>query len=440
MIVCKFGGTSMADAAQMRKVKSIIDLDANRRVVIVSAPGKRSREDEKITDLFYFCQRDMAEGRDIAPHFSIIRERIEGMAAEMQVAPHISSVLDEIEEHIRGGATADYAASRGEFLSGLMMADLLGAKFIDPEQFVRITDDGRVDDASYDMLAREMEGDGRFVLPGFYGSTADGKVKTFSRGGSDISGAIAARAVMAERYENWTDVSGILMADPRIVDNPKPVREITYREVRELASIGASVFHEEAIAPVRRVGVPINVRNTNDPSADGTFILPDRDISNRPVVGVSGKKPYKNLFIEKLMLGRYPFYREEILALLRDKGITPEFESKGFDSLSFLLPEGSVKDEEALLQELKEKMEPDLVSFRPHMALIGLVGEGILEQPGVAATVFTALKEAGINVRFINYGGSEITLLVGVDTERYADALKVMVKAVSTDSASHPGR
>ena len=430
MIVCKFGGTSMADAAQMRKVKSIIDLDKKRQVVIVSAPGKRNSSDEKITDLFYFCHRDAAAGKEIAPHFSIIRERIEGMVSQMQVCPDIASVLDTIEEKIKKGASADYAASRGEFLSALMMADLLDATFVDPEQFVRITDDGRVDDASYELISAQMKGEGRFVLPGFYGATADGKVKTFSRGGSDISGAIAARAVMAERYENWTDVSGILMADPRIVENPKPVREITYREVRELASIGASVFHEEAIAPVRNVGVPINVRNTNAPSAEGTYILPKRDTKERPVAGVSGKKPYKNLFVEKLMLSRYPFYREEILALLREKGIIPEFESKGFDTLSFLLPEGAIKDEKGLLQELREKMEPDLVSFKPHLALIGLVGEGILEKPGIAARLFNALKDAGINVRFINYGGSEITLLVGVDAEEYAQALKVMVKAV----------
>jgi aspartate kinase len=434
MIVCKFGGTSMADAAQMRKVKSIIDLNPDRRVIVVSAPGKRSREDEKITDLFYFCHRDASAGNDIAPHFSIIRDRISSIASDFGVASSISVTLDEIEAKIRGGASVDYAASRGEFLAGIVMAELLGAVFVDPAEVVLLTDDGRVDDSTYAMVAEKMKGSGRFVLPGFFGSTADGKVKTFSRGGSDISGAIAARAVEAERYENWTDVSGILMADPRVVDNPRTITEITYREIRELASIGASVFHEEAIAPVRSVGVPINVRNTNDPAAEGSMILPSRDSSTSPVAGISGKKPYRNLFIEKLMLSRYPAYREELLGLLREKGIVPEFESRGFDSISFLLSDSAVGDEMELLEMVKSRLEPDEVSFRPPMALIGIVGEGMMEKTGLAADFLGALKSAGINVRFINYGGSEITLLIGVDEAKYAEALRVLVDA-SKDTA-----
>jgi aspartate kinase len=434
MIVCKFGGTSMADAAQMRKVKSIIDLNPDRRVIVVSAPGKRSREDEKITDLFYFCHRDASAGNDIAPHFSIIRDRISSIASDFGVASSISVTLDEIEAKIRGGASVDYAASRGEFLAGIVMAELLGAVFVDPAEVVLLTDDGRVDDSTYAMVAEKMKGSGRFVLPGFFGSTADGKVKTFSRGGSDISGAIAARAVEAERYENWTDVSGILMADPRVVDNPRTITEITYREIRELASIGASVFHEEAIAPVRSVGVPINVRNTNDPAAEGSMILPARDSSTSPVAGISGKKPYRNLFIEKLMLSRYPAYREELLGLLREKGIVPEFESRGFDSISFLLSDSAVGDEMELLEMVKSRLEPDEVSFRPPMALIGIVGEGMMEKTGLAADFLGALKSAGINVRFINYGGSEITLLIGVDEAKYAEALRVLVDA-SKDTA-----
>lgn len=428
MIVCKFGGTSMADAAQMRKVRSILDMDPGRRVVVVSAPGKRNSGDEKITDLLYFCHRDASAGKEIAPHFSIIRERISGIAAEFGVAAAISETLDEIEAEIRGGASADYAASRGEYLAGLIMAELLGAVFVDPAEVVRLTADGRVDEATYGMVAEKMKGPGRFVLPGFFGATADGKIKTFSRGGSDISGAIAARAVGAERYENWTDVSGILMADPRIVENPRTIRKITYAEVRELASIGASVFHEEAIAPVRSVGVPINVRNTNDPAAEGTMILPSRDCSEVPVAGISGKKPYRNLFVEKLMLGRYAGFRERLLGLLAGRGIVPEFESRGFDTLSFLIPAASVENETDILKLVRENLDPDEVSFRPSMALIGVVGEGILEKTGVAADFLSALKEAEIHVRFINYGGSEITLLIGVDEDQYRNALSVLVK------------
>jgi aspartate kinase len=424
----------MADAAQMRKVQSIMDLDPRRRVIIVSAPGKRSPGDEKVTDLFIFCHKDYAAGKGISAHFDIIRERITAIAQDLgvseKVAAHLAESLDEIEKNILAGAGLDYAASRGEYLSGLLMAELLGATLVDAAEVVRLTDDGRVDDASYPMVADRMSGPGRFVLPGFYGTTSDGKIKTFSRGGSDISGAIAARAVEAESYENWTDVSGILMADPRIVADPAPVAEITYREIRELASIGASVFHEEAIAPVRKAGVPINVRNTNDPEAAGTMILPRRDCTAVPVAGISGKKPYLNLFVEKMMLSRYPLYRQELLTLLRERNIIPEFDSRGFDSLSLLIPEAMVEDKEALVELIRAKMEPDEVSFRPAMALIGVVGEGILEKTGVASDMFSALKKADINVRFINYGGSEITLLVGVNEEAYADALKVLVEAV----------
>jgi len=430
MIVCKFGGTSMADAAQMRKVKSIIDLDQDRRVVVVSAPGKRSKDDEKITDLLYSCHKAASDGKAITPYFSVIRERILAICKDLSVVSDMASRLDEIEEKISSGASADYAASRGEYLSGLMMAGVLDATFVDPEEVVRLTADGRVDDDTYPMVAEAMKGPGRYVMPGFFGSTSDGKVKTFSRGGSDISGAIAARAVDATRYENWTDVSGILMADPRIVDTPPGIKEITYREVRELASIGASVFHEEAIAPVRSVGVPINVRNTNDPEAPGTMILPSRDTAKRAVVGISGKKPYLNLYIEKLMLDRYPGFRQELLTLLQERGIVPEFEAKGFDSLSFLIPEAYVEDANAVLEAIRANLDPDEVVFRPSLALIGVVGEGILGKAGVAASYFLALQKADINVRFISFGGSEITLLIGVDTDRYRDALRALVEAV----------
>lgn len=424
MIVSKFGGSSVAEASQIRKVKNIIESNSERRLIVVSAPGKRNSGDEKITDLLYRCN-DEAESGSGAKSFKIIRDRYSAICKDLGI-DEVSVILNEVESGIVSGKGSDYAASRGEYLSARILAVFFEAEFIDTAEVIKLTDDGRVEESSYKALNARIKGAGRYIIPGFYGSNSKGEIKTFSRGGSDITGAIAARAVGADVYENWTDVSGLLMSDPRLVDNPGVVKELTYKEIRELASIGANVFHEEAITPVKDYNIPINIRNTNKPDAAGTMIVTDRDSSLSPIVGISGKTGYRNIFVEKLMLNRYPGFREKLLSILNVNNIFPEFEATGFDSISFLAPEKQFTAVDSVIKELKEKLNPELVELRPSLALIGVVGIGLPEQIGVAADVFTALKSNNINVRFINYGGSDVTLLVGVDADYYLDALKAI--------------
>jgi aspartate kinase len=424
MIVSKFGGSSVAEASQIRKVKKIIDSNSERKIIVVSAPGKRSLSDEKITDLLYRCNDEVESGSGLQS-FKTIRERYNGICNDLGI-DEIPAILDEVESGIADGKGPDYAASRGEYLSARILSVFLGAEFIDTAEVIKLTDDGRVDETSYQALNSKIKGDGRYIIPGFYGSDSKGDIKTFSRGGSDITGAIAARAVGAAVYENWTDVSGLLMSDPRIVDNPGVVKEVTYKEIRELASIGANVFHEEAITPVKDYNIPINIRNTNKPEDPGTMIVTARETYNSPIVGISGKTGYRNIFVEKLMLNRYTGFREKFLSILNANKIFPEFESTGFDSISFLAPENQFEMVESVIDEIKEKLNPELVELRSSLALIGVVGSGLPEQLGVAADIFTALKSKKINISFINYGGSDITLLLGVDTAHYLDALKAI--------------
>ncbi len=424
MIVSKFGGSSVAEASQIRKVKKIIESNSMRRIIVVSAPGKRNNKDEKITDLLYRCNDEVENGSK-TKSFNIIRERYTEICKNLGM-DDMSEILDEVESGIESGKGPDYAASRGEYLAARLLADFFEAEFIDTAEVIKLTDDGRVEESSYKALNARIKGTGKFIIPGFYGSNSRGEIKTFSRGGSDITGAIAARAVGADIYENWTDVSGLLMSDPRLIDNPCVVNELTYKEIRELASIGANVFHEEAITPVKDYKIPINIRNTNKPEEEGTMIVTDRDTSKSPIIGISGKTGYRNIFLEKLMLNRYPGFREKFLLLLNKNNIFPEFESTGFDSLSFLAPENQFDNADSVISDIKEQLNPELVELRPSISLIGVVGSGLPEQIGVAADVFTALKNKNINVRFINYGGSDITLLVGVDTDSYLDALKAV--------------
>jgi aspartate kinase len=421
MIVSKFGGSSVSEASQILKVKRIIESNSDRKVIVVSAPGKRNRSDEKITDLLYRCNDEVQKGTK-AESFKIIRERFSEICNDLGIH-NISEILNDVENAIDSGRGADYAASRGEYLSAIMLADYFNAEFIDTAEVIKLTEDGRIEESSYQALKARLADGKRYILPGFYGSDLENRVKTFSRGGSDITGAIAARAVRADVYENWTDVSGLLMSDPRLVDNPGVVEELTYKEIRELASIGANVFHEDAITPVKDYNIPINIRNTNKPDDKGTMIVTERNSSESPIVGISGKTGYRNIFVEKLMLKRFSGFREKLLTILNTNGITPEFELTGFDSISFLAPEDQFKNADIIINEIRDKLNPELVELRPPMAIIGVVGSGIPEEIGVAADIFAILKTNEINVRFINYGGSDITLLFGVDVENYMDAL-----------------
>jgi len=430
MKVCKFGGSSVAEAAQIRKVKSIVEQDLSRRIIVVSAPGKRHKQDEKITDLLYNCHAMVQKGESIAATFEVIRSRFLEIARELELIGSLEKAIDEVEEKIKAGASADYAASRGEYLSGLLIAQFLEADFVDAEQVVRLTDDGQVHENSYQLVAQRMMERKTYVLPGFYGATLDGTLKTFSRGGSDISGAIAARGIGAEVYENWTDVSGILMADPRVVDQPKPIEEITYREIREMASVGANVFHEEAIAPVKSLGIPINVKNTNAPEDKGTFIVAKRDTSKAAVVGVSGKKPYRKILVEKFMLNRHPQFPLQIQESLKKLSISVDFELKGFDTLAlFAASEGEV-DWAGLAGAVEKNLNADSCSVGEEIAVLGVVGEGLAAHGQVVGMVLETLKKHSIPVEALNYGGSPITLLVAVPLDSYTIALQALAKGV----------
>lgn len=423
MFVCKFGGSSLADSAQIKKVKAIVENSSERSIVVVSAPGKRNRDDIKITDLLYTCEQAASKGESIDSLFSGIEDRFNGICSGLGIDPgDLTGELEEIKKNIAAGYGSDYAASRGEYLSAKVLSTYFNMVFIDAQEVIRLTADGRVDVQSYELLKDRLAEGKRYILPGFYGADPEGKVRTFSRGGSDITGAIAARAAGAEMYENWTDVSGLLMADPRIFDNPPGIREITYREIRELAVLGANVFHEEAIAPVKDAGVPINIRNTNDPDAAGTVILESRNPENIPVAGISGKNGYLPVYVEKFMLGRYPDFSSGILNTLGSAGLSADFIFYGNDSITFLVKRTGDIDG-SRIKEILSGISCDRIEVEPPAAVFGVVGEGLGSRTGIGAAVFTALAEKKINVRFTSYGGSRVSLLAGVGESDFRDAM-----------------
>lgn len=431
MKVCKFGGTSLASAPQINKAVEIIRADSERQAVVLSAPGKRNSQDIKITDLLINCHREKAAGQDYQGTFEKIRARFLELVELLQVAVPIEEELDSILKQIEQGATLDFAESRGEYLNSLMVSRLLDAEFVDAAEVVRLTADGRVDPESYRLIAQRLAGaSGQFVVPGFYGTGPDGNIKSFSRGGSDITGAIVARGVSATVYENWTDVSGILQADPRIVEAARPIAEITYAEIRELASCGANVFHEEAIAPVRDVGIPINIKNTNSPDDAGTLILPERSLEAQPVVGVSGKKPYRMLMAEKFMLKRYPELPGQIKDTLAQQGLFVEYDLKGFDTLALLVDNSESFDEQAICEKITSATAVDSCRFGIDVALVGVVGAGLPSQTGLLGRMLSALDQAGIQVRSLSYGGSQMTALLAVNLDDYVATLKTLVASL----------
>ena len=430
--VSKFGGTSLANARQIMKVKDIIFADARRKVVVVSAPGKEHKDDTKITDLLLNCHKLVEKGKPIDEPFSIIRRRILEIARALHVDEHrMTAELDAIFVRLPSEKTADYAGSRGEYLNGLMIAEHFGAAFIDAEDIVRLTKDGRVDEMTYEIAKRALASvDGRIVIPGFYGKGPDGKIKTFSRGGSDISGAIAARAIGADVYENWTDVSAIYIADPRVAKNAGPIAHITYREIRELATIGAIVFHEDAIAPVRTVGIPINVRNTNDPSAPGTMITANRDVSACHLVGVSGKKPYRKVAFDKFMLDRYPEVTASIHEAIAKRNLASDLVVDAFDTIVAYIPTEMDDTEAAALQTaLASELEIDACTVSEQLVLIGIVGEGISLEPNLLQAVAAKLAKLEVPGEVVS-GPLSVKLLLAVPVAAYAATLNALVDLI----------
>lgn len=429
-IACKFGGSSLADSNQMKKVAHIIQSDKRRRFIVPSAPGKRTNEDSKITDLLYLCH-DLAQRKsDFGEPFGKIHQRYAQLVADLQLDLDIDLLLLDLKKDIVQGAHRDFVASRGEFLCGKIMASLLGATFVDASETIRFRPDGQLDTISYSLLKDRLSGDGLFVVPGFYGSDAQGKVKTFSRGGSDITGSIVARAVMAEVYENWTDVSGLLMADPRIVSNPLPVEEITYREIRELSYMGASVFHDEAMFPVREAAIPIHIRNTNRPEDKGTRILAKRELTEQLIAGVAGKPHFSMLYIEKAMMNQTRGFGRQVLEVVASYGISYDNTPSGIDSMSVIMQNEELNGKgEVLVEDIRRILQPDRIELIEGLALIATVGEGMSHRVGIAARLFTALANAKVNVRVIDQGASEINIIVGVVEEDLKRALGAIYRA-----------
>lgn len=429
-IACKFGGSSLADAQQIQKVAAIVKSDARRRFVVPSAPGKRYGDDTKITDLLYLCHELSLSKMEISEPFEKISARYMDLVAALGVNLDIRHLLDDLKADIIRGVSRDFVASRGEFLCGKVMASLLGAAFVDPAEAIRFRADGRLDPASYDMLGQRLSGNGLFVIPGFYGSDAEGQVKTFSRGGSDITGAIVARAVGAEVYENWTDVSGMLMADPRMVENPLPVEEITYREIRELSYMGASVFHDEAMFPVREASIPIHILNTNQPEDAGTRILPRRPLTDALIAGVAGRPNFSMLYIEKALMNQTRGFGRQVLETVASHGISYDNTPSGIDSMSVIMRKEELGNKgEALVEDIRRILQPDRVELLSGLAMIATVGEGMSHRVGIAARLFTALAQAGVNVRVIDQGASEINIMVGVEEADLKRALDAIYRA-----------
>lgn len=426
MIVCKFGGSSLADAAQMKKVKAILESNPERMAVVVSAPGKRNKDDEKVTDLLYQCNALAQKGQSCRPVFNEIVKRFSSIANDLKIdEKELSLMLDDIRVAIDAGHGADYTASRGEYLSAFIMSRYLGWEFVDAADVIVLNSDSTVNDATYQKLAERLVSGKRYVIPGFYGETEQGVLKTFSRGGSDITGAIIARALNADLYENWTDVSGIYRADPRVVENAAVIPSMSYKEVRELSDVGASVFHEEAIAPIYHAGIPINVKNTNKPDDPGTMILPEAEY--RGLSGVSARKGLSRISLRKLMLFKKSGMRHSLLTMLHIFGIRPCFSLFGIDSIVWFFETKQASESvcQAMCERLLKDFGLDRITVDHGYAIVGIAGQN-MDEGVVASDAVVALRDAGIESVFINAGSSDTTVLIGVKESSADDAVRAI--------------
>ncbi len=430
----KFGGTSLCCAENFTKVKNIIAADKARKYVVPSAPGKRFPGDEKITDLLYLCYAKHSNGLSFDDAYQQISERYIAIETELGLKTNIAQELSAIKKNIIAGASEDYIASRGEYLSGLLLADYLGFDFLDAAELISFHADGTYDDETTQKWTQKLTDMQNVVVPGFYGRRRDGSIKTFSRGGSDITGAIVARAVQADVYENWTDVSGFLMADPRIVDNPKVISVVTYSELRELSYMGATVLHEDSIFPVRRAQIPINVRNTNRPDDEGTMVIPDAFLKyykrEGVLTGVAGRKGFTVITVYKDNMHNEVGFGYRLLRVLDRYNISFEHVPSGIDTMSLVISDTKLKEHlEQVLREIQRDCEPQSIELHSNMALVATVGKGMIHSLGVAARLFGALYEAGVNVRMIDQGSSEMNIIVGIENDDLETAVKAIYRA-----------
>ncbi|MBE6933441.1 MAG: aspartate kinase [Ruminococcaceae bacterium] len=430
--VAKFGGSSMADAGQYKKIRDILLSDPSRRVVVVSAAGKRNKNDHKITDLLYLCHAHTQYGVDCTAVFEMITSRYLDIRNELNISLDLESEFAALKQRLDAKAvTQDELASRGEYFSAKLMAAYLGFRFIDAVEWIKFNLDGTVDqETSYEALQNlVLQGQGA-VIPGFYGLMPDGHIRTFTRGGSDITGSLAAAALNADVYENWTDVSGILMADPRIVDDPQAIPEVTYDELRELSYSGAQVLHEGTIFPVREKNIPLNIRNTNAPEDKGTMIREKFDTPADPdrfITGITGKKDFTILSMSKRGMGNQVGVLRKVLSVLERHNISVDYVPNGIDNVSVVMPTEAIAPHlYTILGEIQQDVEPDSLDVHDQIAVIAAVGRHMTFRPGVSGRLFAALGEAGINIRMINQGPDELNIIFGVDNRDFKAAIRVL--------------
>lgn len=434
--VAKFGGSSVADGIQLTKTKQIITQDPDRRYIVVSAPGKRYESDNKITDILYLCKTHIEHNLPYDQLFQVVADRFMAVQINLGIKVDLFHYFDEIRENLKQNPSADYIASRGEYLNAVLVAAFLGYDFVDTKDLIKFDAKGKLMMPETDEAIRaELAKHERAVLPGFYGSLPDGSVKTFSRGGSDITGALVARAMAADVYENWTDVSGFLMADPRIVKNPEQIRKISYKELRELSYMGASVLHEDAIYPARMANVPINIRNTNAPEDPGTMITSEAEAygdgdAGRIITGIAGSKDFTVVALYKNMMSSERGFVRRILGILDDYDINFEHLPSGIDTVSVVMSNQSINGRlDEVLDEFRTRLRPDSIDVFENMALIATVGHGMSFRPGVSARLFTALADAGVNIRMIDQGSSEMNIIVGVENKDFETAIRAIYQS-----------
>ncbi len=429
--VCKFGGTSMANASALRMVKEIILSDKDRKYIVVSAPGKRFKEDIKITDTLYKCYNELKDGGDFKKTFALIKERFIEMVKDLNLTLNIKEILDQTEKEIEEKKSPDFTASRGEYLSARVMAEYLGAEFVDASELIRFDSRGKLnEDYTDDKVESRLKNVEFAVIPGFYGKDSQGNVKTFSRGGSDVTGSIIASGVRADLYENWTDVSGFLTCDPRIVPDSKVISELTYKELRELSYMGAAVLHSEAIFPVMKKKISINIKNTFKPSDKGTMIVPSEAYTgaDNVITGIAGKKDFTVIFIEKNLMNAEVGFIRKVLAVVEKHNICVEHAPSGIDTLSIVLESAQLKGDVLfdIINEIRESVNPDFVHVIENVSLIATVGHGMARRAGTAAKIFSALAKAGVNIKMIDQGSSELNIIIGVANDDYEKCIRAI--------------
>lgn len=427
--VVKFGGSSLADAAQFKKVGQIIHEDESRRYVIPSAPGKRFPEDVKVTDMLYKCYGAAVREKNFTKQLEEIQQRYQGIIDGLGLDLSLDKEFEIIRQNFGQKAGREYAASRGEYLNGIIMAHYLGFEFIDAAEVIAFDENGSLlVDQTNDLLSERLSHIEKAVIPGFYGADPNGNVKTFSRGGSDVTGSLVAKAIHADMYENWTDVSGFLIADPRIIKNPKGIETITYKELRELSYMGATVLHEDAIFPVRKEGIPINIRNTNAPEEKGTLIV--EGTCRKPkytITGIAGKRGFASITIEKAMMNSEVGFGRKVLEVFENEGISFEHMPSGIDTMTIFVQQDEFEEhEQRVISGIHRAVEPDDVELESDLALIAVVGRGMKQTRGTAGRIFSALAHAHVNVKMIDQGSSELNIIIGVREHDFEAAIQAI--------------